>query len=115
MWLLAALFLFVPVVQVTSLVLGIDLGSHYFKLAVVRPGGVEIVENEKSGRKTPLIVAFRELDEVFVGDPATQVVRDLIALLLKFDYVTRSTTILISLILHYLTILQHKYNTMNIC
>lgn len=73
LWLLAALFLFVPVVQVTSLVLGIDLGSHYFKLAVVRPGGVEIVENEKSGRKTPLIVAFRELDEVFVGDPAAQV------------------------------------------
>jgi len=39
-----------------SAVLGIDLGSQYFKVAVIKTGGFDTVMNENSKRKSPIAV-----------------------------------------------------------
>eukprot|EP00928_Gymnodinium_smaydae_P061231 TRINITY_DN45362_c0_g1_i1.p1 TRINITY_DN45362_c0_g1~~TRINITY_DN45362_c0_g1_i1.p1 ORF type:complete len:1000 (+),score=297.48 TRINITY_DN45362_c0_g1_i1:108-3002(+) len=50
--------------------LGIDLGSQYFKAAVVAPGKpFEVVHNQHSKRKTPTAVSFLEKVRTF-GDDA---------------------------------------------
>merc|ERR1711871_359018 len=52
-----------------SAVLGIDLGSQFFKLAVVKTGGFDIVMSETSKRKTATSMAVVD-GERFFGDAA---------------------------------------------
>lgn len=46
---------------------GIDLGSHYCKLAVVRSGGIDVITNDLSNRFTPSIVSFGDKQR-FTGE-----------------------------------------------
>jgi hypoxia up-regulated 1 len=70
-WLILILFSFINVTQ--EIVMGIDFGSQYFKIAVVRPGGIDIVLNEQSARKTQSLIAFRlDTIERLFGDAAAQ-------------------------------------------
>eukprot|EP00440_Ansanella_granifera_P051204 gb/GFBE01055504.1/.p1 GENE.gb/GFBE01055504.1/~~gb/GFBE01055504.1/.p1 ORF type:complete len:942 (+),score=292.45 gb/GFBE01055504.1/:1-2826(+) len=63
-----ALLVLVPVAN--SFILGIDLGSQFFKAAVVAPGKpFEVVHNQHSKRKTPTAVSFQEKVRTF-GDDA---------------------------------------------
>ena len=75
---LAALAVVLSVVclfQVCSaLVVGIDLGSDSFKVVMVRPGSIDIVLNEGSGRKTASAVGYSSHGRMF-GDLAQQLVR----------------------------------------
>eukprot|EP00656_Telonema_subtile_P041302 TRINITY_DN4641_c0_g1_i2.p1 TRINITY_DN4641_c0_g1~~TRINITY_DN4641_c0_g1_i2.p1 ORF type:complete len:904 (-),score=310.77 TRINITY_DN4641_c0_g1_i2:228-2939(-) len=52
-----------------SAVLGIDLGTQFFKVAYVKTGQFDLVLNEASKRKTATAVAFNE-GERYVGDTA---------------------------------------------
>jgi hypoxia up-regulated 1 len=52
-----------------SAVLGIDLGTQFFKVAYVKTGSFDLVLNEASKRKTASAVAFNE-GERLVGDTA---------------------------------------------
>jgi hypoxia up-regulated 1 len=52
-----------------SAVLGIDLGSQFFKLAVVKTGGFDVVMSEASKRKTAMSMAVVD-GERFFGDAA---------------------------------------------
>ena len=53
---------------------GIDFGSQWFKVAVVRAGSIETLLNDVSKRKTPTVFAFDNLDRIF-GEPAINLVR----------------------------------------
>lgn len=56
--------------SVQGFLLGIDLGSQFFKAAVVAPGKpFEVVHNQHSKRKTPTAVSFQEAVTAF-GDDA---------------------------------------------
>lgn len=59
--------------NVHSLVIGIDFGSESFKIALVKPGSIDIVLNEESSRKTPSMVAFSPHGRLF-GEQAYQFV-----------------------------------------
>lgn len=58
-----------PVSAQKSAVLGIDLGTQFFKVAYIKTGGFDLVLNEASKRKTSTSVAFSE-GERSVGDTA---------------------------------------------
>jgi hypoxia up-regulated 1 len=77
-WSVVILFSLVHTTQ--ALVMGVDFGSQYFKIAVVRPGRIDIVLNEQSARKTQSIIAFRmdTLERLF-GDAAALQVTTLIS------------------------------------
>jgi len=62
--LVAALF-----AQNSDAAFGIDYGSQWFKIAVVRAGSIETLLNDVSKRKTPTVFAFDNLDRIF-GEPA---------------------------------------------
>ena len=48
-------------VAVQAAVIGIDLGTEYFKISLIQPGKkLEIVENVQSTRITPTLIAFTE-------------------------------------------------------
>jgi len=52
-----------------AMVLGIDLGQEYSKVALVKPGTpFEIMHNVQSKRKTPSAVAFYKGERMFAGD-----------------------------------------------
>lgn len=55
--------------------LGLDLGSSTYKLAVVKAGGIEIILNEMSKRKTTNLIAFHPSEGPVYGDAALSVVR----------------------------------------
>lgn len=48
-------------------VIGIDLGSHYTKLAAVEKGVVEIITNEANLRQTPTVVGYGN-NERLIGE-----------------------------------------------
>merc|ERR1719487_695332 len=53
-----------------GVLVGVDLGSQYFKAAIVAPGKpIEVVHNQHSKRKTPTVVSFHEKVRAF-GDDA---------------------------------------------
>merc|ERR1711968_319860 len=52
-----------------SAVLGIDLGSQFFKVAYIKTGGFDVVLNEASKRKSPTALAFVDGERSF-GDVA---------------------------------------------
>lgn len=58
----------------SALVVGIDLGSDSFKVVMIRPGSIDIVLNEGSGRKTASAVGYSSHGRMF-GDLAQQLVR----------------------------------------
>lgn len=59
-----------------SFLLGIDLGSQYFKAALVAPGkAFEVVHNQHSKRKTPTAVSFHEKIRSFGDDAVTSASR----------------------------------------
>merc|ERR1719253_1290084 len=52
-----------------AVLVGVDLGSQYFKAAVVAPGKpFEVVHNQHSKRKTPTTVSFHEKIRTFGDD-----------------------------------------------
>lgn len=57
-----------------GLVVGIDLGSDSFKVVLVRPGSIDIVLNEGSGRKTVSSVGYSSHGRLF-GEQVQQLVR----------------------------------------
>ena len=64
----ALALLLVP--QASAFLLGVDLGTQYFKASIVAPGKpFEIVHNQHSKRKTPTAVSFNEKVRTF-GDDA---------------------------------------------
>lgn len=65
------LFLLLLVLRsVCAAVLGVDLGANSYKAAVIRGGGIDILLNDLSKRKTPTIVAFHPEEGVVYGDAA---------------------------------------------
>merc|ERR1719253_208935 len=53
-----------------AVLVGVDLGSQYFKAAIVSPGKpFDVVHNQHSKRKTPTMVSFHEKVRAF-GDDA---------------------------------------------
>jgi len=67
--LVAVAFMAAPGSAQKSAVLGIDLGTQFFKVAYIKTGGFDLVLNEASKRKTSSSVAFSE-GERSVGDTA---------------------------------------------
>lgn len=64
--LIAILFLCTQIAYQRA-VIGIDLGTEFLKIGLVKPGTpIDIVLNEQSKRKTESIVAF-DGDERFIG------------------------------------------------
>lgn len=51
-------------------VMGLDLGSEYFKVAIVKPGvPMEIALNGESKRKTPTVITIKG-EDTLAGSPA---------------------------------------------
>lgn len=66
---LGLLGLLVAVHCAQGLVMGIDLGSQWYKLAMVRPGRpIDIVLNEQSSRKTHTMVGWNKEERAFGSD-----------------------------------------------
>ena len=57
-----------------ALVVGIDFGVDSFKVVLVRPGSIDIVLNEGSGRKTVSGIGYSQHGRVF-GEQVQQLVR----------------------------------------
>jgi molecular chaperone DnaK len=53
-----------------SPILGIDLGTSWSVVAVMRQGKVEIIPNQEGDYRTPSVVAFTREGKVLVGSPA---------------------------------------------
>lgn len=60
------IFLLIGIAVVNASVIGIDLGSESFKVALLKPKSFDLVFNEQGKRKTPTIVAFHD-GEIIVG------------------------------------------------
>jgi len=76
MMLLGAALLFCCLAPASGYLLGIDLGSQFFKVAVVAPGKpFEIVHNQHSKRKTPTAVSFTEKVRTFGDDAVASAAR----------------------------------------
>lgn len=59
-------------------VLGIDLGSEFFKISLVKPGmPLDIVLNIESKRKTATMVGYKDGEQLFSGAAANTVRRRL--------------------------------------
>lgn len=59
-------------------VIGIDLGTDWFKVSIVKRGNVfDLVLNAESKRKTPAMMGIREGERAF-GSSAVTMVRSLI-------------------------------------
>jgi hypoxia up-regulated 1 len=57
---------------------GVDLGSQYFKAAIVSPGKpFDVVHNQHSKRKTPTVVSFHEKVRTFGDDALASAARGL--------------------------------------
>jgi hypoxia up-regulated 1 len=57
--------------RASAVVIGIDFGARFLKIAVIKPGsGIEMVFNEASKRKSSAAVAFNLEDERVLGDDA---------------------------------------------
>ena len=57
-------------------VLGIDLGSEFFKISLVKPGmPLDIVLNIESKRKTATMVGYKDGEQLFSGAAANTVRR----------------------------------------
>lgn len=66
---LGLLVLLVAMNCAQALVVGIDLGSQWYKLAMVRPGRpIDIVLNEQSARKTHTMVGWNRDERAFGSD-----------------------------------------------
>mmetsp|Transcript_8046 Transcript_8046/g.17455 ORF Transcript_8046/g.17455 Transcript_8046/m.17455 type:complete len:932 (+) Transcript_8046:64-2859(+) len=60
----------------SAFLLGVDLGSQFFKVAIVAPGkSFEIVHNQHSKRKTPTAVSFLEKVRTFGDDAVASATR----------------------------------------
>ena len=54
-----ALLVLILVTIIKANVIGIDLGTEFFKISIIKPGvKLAIVENPHSKRKTPTAVSF---------------------------------------------------------
>src|SRR5436309_1333501 len=86
-WLLCLLFLFTSTTSAASAVLGIDLGTEYFKAALVKPGiPLEIVPTKDSRRKEISAVAFKSSGTGVAGSfPERAYGIDAIALAARFS------------------------------
>ena len=73
LFLLALLLLAASAVH--AAVLGLDFGSSTYKLAAIRGGGIEVVLNDVSKRKTPTAIAFHPREGALYGDAALSFVR----------------------------------------
>jgi hypoxia up-regulated 1 len=63
------LVFFVQLYSVNNYLIGIDLGSEFFKATMLRPGRpFTMVENLQSKTKTPTAVAFKDDERVFGAD-----------------------------------------------
>jgi hypoxia up-regulated 1 len=69
---------------VQGVVMGIDFGSEWMKVALVGPGFFDVILNEHSSRKTISTVGFYN-GEMFVGLDAQNKVRLLSVLLCNLD------------------------------
>jgi len=57
--------------QARAVVIGIDFGARFLKIAAIKPGsGIDMVFNEASKRKSSAAVAFNQEDERLLGDDA---------------------------------------------
>jgi len=56
--------------KVEPALLGIDLGTEWFKVVLMETKSFDIVLNDQSGRKTRSLVGFTKEDERFFGAPA---------------------------------------------
>lgn len=65
--------LFCNFANVESFVMGIDFGTEWFKVAIVKPKMFEVVLNEQSARKTAASIAFQKGDLV-IGTEAKNLV-----------------------------------------
>lgn len=57
------MFLYIPflILQVSSTVIGLDFGTNFLKLSLIKSGGlIETVLNRESKRKTKAIVNLRD-------------------------------------------------------
>ena len=60
--------------KVEPALLGIDLGTEWFKVVLMETKSFDIVLNDQSGRKTKSLVGFTKEDERFFGAPAAALV-----------------------------------------
>merc|ERR1719440_1845662 len=82
LWRLPAGVLLVLLVQgplaAFGVLVGVDLGSQYFKAAIVSPGKpFDVVHNQHSKRKTPTVVSFHEKVRTFGDDAMASAARGL--------------------------------------
>lgn len=57
-------------------VAGIDFGSEFIKVSLVKPGSFSIVVDEQSKRKIPAVVSFDKAERVFGNNAVSLVVRN---------------------------------------
>lgn len=52
----------------SAIVVGIDFGSQWYKIAMIKPGSFDIVLNEQSSRKTHTLVGWNRGERFFGSD-----------------------------------------------
>ena len=69
-----ALLLVIAVSCIQAAVIGIDVGTEYIKVGIVKPGSpIDMVLNEQSKRKTSAFIGYRGQERLF-GYNARQMV-----------------------------------------